>query len=171
MKNIIVLNGSIRKNGNTSKLVKAFKEGAEASGNIVKEFYLNNMNINECVGCDRCLQSTDKNDPCVQKDDMKDIYKAFNESDIVVFASPVYFWTITGPLKTAVDRLYSEVAPFGHDAFNRDSILLMTAGDYDYSQALNWYHNFNKYLDWKNLGEILGSDKIEEARKLGESIK
>ncbi|MDF2885322.1 MAG: NADPH-dependent reductase [Clostridiaceae bacterium] len=170
MKNIIILNGAARKNGNTSKLIKSFKEGAESSGNHVREFYLHNMNINGCIGCNKCKEAMNKDNPCIQKDDMKDIYMAFKESDVVVFASPVYFWTITGVLKTVVDRLYAEFSAFGNEASIKESVLIMTAGGDDYSQPTNWYQLFEKYVNWKNIGEVLGSDKIKEARELGESI-
>lgn len=67
------------------------------------------MNINGCIGCNKCKDAMNKDNPCIQKDDMKDIYMAFKEQDVVVFASPIYFWTITGVLKTVVDRLYAGV--------------------------------------------------------------
>lgn len=68
MKKIIVLNGSPRKNGNTSQLIKSFTEGAQASGNTVTEFFLNEMDIHGCLGCFGGGKNSDS--PCVQKDDM-----------------------------------------------------------------------------------------------------
>jgi multimeric flavodoxin WrbA len=171
MKNIIILNGAAKKNGNTSKLIKSFTEGAESSGNHVREFYLQNMNINGCMGCNKCKEAMNKDNPCIQKDDMQDIYMAFKESDVVVFASPLYYGTITGTLKTVTDRLYAQQSALDYDEFKRESVLILTAGGNDYSLATNWYNIYEKYLDWKNLGEVLGSNKIEVARELGESIK
>ena len=106
-KKIIVLNGAARKNGNTAKLVDAFTDGAASVGNQVKTFYLDGMDIHSCKGCLRA--GKDSKSPCSQKDDMDQIYAEFEAADVVVFASPVYFWTITGPLKTAADRLYAEL--------------------------------------------------------------
>ena len=71
MKNIIVLNGSPRKNGNTSELIKAFTEGAESAGHRVTVFFLDKMNINGCKGC--FGGGKDAKHPCVQKDDMEQI--------------------------------------------------------------------------------------------------
>lgn len=171
MANILILNGASRKNGSTAALVKAFFEGAVSCGNNVKEFYLQTMNIHGCLGCDNCSKTYKGNsDPCVQKDDMTEIYKAFVASDVVVFASPVYFWTISGPLKTVTDRLYSALRNLGYVGFAKKSVLLMTAGGSDYSQAVKWYETFERNLGWINLGEILGSGKTEKAKKLGESI-
>lgn len=167
-KKILVLNGCARKNGNTAKLIRAFTEGAEEAGHTVEEFYLQDMKINGCIGCQRA--SRDPENPCVQKDDMGLIYKAFVNCDVVVFASPVYFWTVSGTLKTAVDRLYAEFECLGSIRVRRESVLLMTAGSTDYVQALAWYRRFEQYCGWKNRGEVLGAGKTEEARKLGLSL-
>ncbi len=172
MANILILNGASRKNGNTAQLIKAFTEGAVSSGNHVQAFYLQNMQIHGCLGCEGCSRARKgAENPCVQKDDMAEINKAFMTSDVVVFASPIYFWTISGPLKIATDRLYAELRNLGYSGFPRKSVLLMTAGGNDYSQAVRWYETFERNLGWTNLGEVLGSGKIEEAKRLGASIR
>ena len=74
------------------------------------------------------------------------INKAFMSADVVVFASPVYFWTINRPLKTATDRLYAELRGLGYHGFPRKSVLLMMAGGSDYSQAIRWYETFERNL-------------------------
>ncbi len=170
MKRIIILNGAARKNGNTAALVKAFMDGAKSTRKTVREFYLTDMNICGCVGCESCGKSARSGSPCAQLDDMREIYEAFEQADAVVFASPVYFWTITGVLKTTADRLYAELRHLGYGGFPRESALLMTAGGSDYSQAVTWYRTFEKNLGWKNRGEVLGTGKIKEAYRLGEII-
>lgn len=172
MADIMILNGAARKNGRTASLVKAFTDGAEKAGNIVREFYLQDMNINGCMGCDGCARAPkDTESPCIQKDDMVEINKTFRTTDVVVFASPIYFWTITGPLKTVADRLYAQLKSLGYGGFPRKSVLLMTAGGADYSQAVRWYETFERNLGWTNLGEVLGVEKENEAEKLGSSIR
>ena len=99
------------------------------------------------------------------------INEAFMSADVVVFASPVYFWTVTGTLKTAADRLYAELRSLGYGGFPRKSVLLMTAGGSDYSQGVRWYETFERNLGWKNLGEVLGAGKTRAAFELGASIK
>ena len=161
-------NGAARKNGNTAKLVHSFIEGASNAGHLVKEFYLDDMNIHSCKGC---LQAGhDAKSPCTQKDDMEQIYSAFADCDVVVFASPIYFWTINGTLKIVADRLYAELECLGYSKFAKECVLLMTADGFDYSQATTWYRNYERNLGWKNKGEILGSGKIEEAYRLGASL-
>ncbi len=165
---IIILNGAARKKGNTAALVEAFIHGAESAGNQVRSFYLDSMEIHGCRGC--LHAGRDPKSPCSQKDDMDQIYAEFESADVIVFASPLYFWTVTGTLKTVTDRLYAELECLGYGRFAKKCVLLMTAGGGDYSQALAWYRNFDKNLGWKNLGEVLGAGKVEEARRLGASI-
>ena len=132
MSEILILNGAARKNGSTAGLIKAFTDGAEKNGSSVREFYLQDMNIKGCLGCDSCSKNKQiTKNPCIQKDDMSLINEAFMNADVVVFASPVYFWTITGTLKTAADRLYAELRALGYGRFPRKSVLLMTAGGSD----------------------------------------
>ena len=167
-KKIIILNGAARKNGNTAKLVDAFADGAKSAGNRVNIFYLDGMEIHSCKGCLKA--GRDSKSPCSQKDDMDKIYAEFENADVVVFASPLYFWTITGTLKTAADRLYAELECLGYGGFPKNSVLLMTADGGDYSQAVTWYRTYERNLRWKNLGEVLGKGKTKEAYKLGASI-
>jgi len=167
-KKIIILNGAARKNGNTAKLVEAFVDGAKSVGNQVKTFYLDGMDIHSCKGC--LHAGRDSKSPCSQKDDMEKIYAEFENADVVVFASPLYFWTITGTLKTAADRLYAELECLGYSKFPKKSVLLMTADGGDYSQAVTWYRTYERNLRWKNLGEVLGKGKTKEAYQLGVSI-
>lgn len=67
-------------------------------------------------------------------------------------------------------RLYAKLRSLGYGKFPRESVLLMTAGGSDYSQAVTWYRTYERNLGWKNLGEVLGSGKTNEAYRLGQSI-
>ncbi len=167
-KKILILNGAARKNGSTAKLIRSFTEGANNAGHSVKEFYLDDMDIHSCKGC--LHAGRDAYSPCSQKDDMDKIYSVFADCDVVVFASPLYFWTITGILKTVADRLYAELECLGYGKFSRESVLLMTADGADYSQAVTWYRTYERNLGWKNRGEILGKGKTEAAYRLGASL-
>ncbi|MCD8194070.1 MAG: flavodoxin family protein [Tannerellaceae bacterium] len=104
-KKIIILNGSPRKKGNTAALIDAFTQGAESAGHSVTTFFINGMNIHGCIGC--LKGGKDPHNPCVQKDDMGKIYPVYEAADLVVLASPMYFWSITGQLKGTFDRLFA----------------------------------------------------------------
>lgn len=174
LKKIVILNGAGKRNGNTASLIKAFTEGAEKVGNDVKEFYLQAMNIRGCMDCQGCARKPkgDKQ-PCVQKDDMQQIYDAYLDCDIVVFATPVYWFTISGQLKTTVDRLYAIQRNQGGDACKKDTVFIMTSGAPAEMnpQPIAWYQVFEQQMGWKNLGMVLGTGKENEAKALGESIK
>ena len=180
-KKIIVLNGSPRKNGNTSALVKAFRDGAESAGHSVTEFWLGGMKINGCRGC--CAGGKNPESPCVQKDDMEQIYPAYKEADVVVLASPLYYWTISGQLKCAFDRLFA-VAECDPNYTNprKESALLMAAEGNGFEETVYWYDRLMGHIGWKDCGKVLcggvmavgdieGKPELEEARKLGASIK
>lgn len=180
-KKIIVLNGSPRKNGNTSALVKAFREGAESAGHSVTEFWLGGMKINGCRGC--CAGGKNPESPCVQKDDMEQIYPAYKEADVVVLASPLYYWTISGQLKCAFDRLFA-VAECDPNYTNprKESALLMAAEGNGFEETVYWYDRLMGHIGWKDWGKVLcggvmavgdieGKPELEEARRLGASIK
>ena len=68
------------------------------------------------------------------------------------------------------DRLYAELECLGYGKFARESVLLMTADGFDYSQAVTWYRTYERNLGWKNRGEILGKGKTEAAYQLGASL-
>ncbi len=179
-KKIIILNGSPRIKGNTSALTSSFRKGAESAGHTVTEFFLDTMNINGCKGC--CGGGKDPASPCVQKDDMDKIYPIYKEADIVVLASPLYYWTISGQLKCAFDRLFA-VAECDPDYRNpkKESILIMAAEGHDFEESEYWYDRLEKHLGWKSLGKILcgsvmnigdidGKPELDTAFELGKSI-
>ncbi len=102
---ILVLNGSARTQGNTAAMVAAFCEGAEQAGHEVVVFDVANMQIAGCRGCEHC--HTKGNGACVQQDDMQAIYDVWDEMDMLVLASPIYYGSITGQLACALHRTYA----------------------------------------------------------------
>lgn len=172
MKNILILNGSPRRNGQTASLVNAFADGARAEGNEVRELYLYGMEIRDCVGCTRCVENPgEMPNPCVIRDDMAQVYEGIDWSDVVVLASPMFYWTITGQLKSAIDRTLALNMKLGFEGFRKQVALIMTASGDDYSVATAWLMGFNQVLGWDIIGTVLGAGKEEEARELGASIQ
>lgn len=181
-KNIVILNGSPRKTGNTSALVKSFTEGAESVGNTITEFFLDKMDIHGCKGCFGGHSS--QKCPCVQKDDMAQIYPAVKECDVVVLSSPLYYWTMSGQLRTALDRLFALEEGDGNllRGNGKSSALLMAAEGHGFDDAVLYYDHLMEHLRWKNLGHVLaggnmkvgdikGKTEIEQAYALGKSIQ
>ena len=101
---IVILNGSPRRGGNTAALAKAFTEGAESAGHTVVQLPVGTMNIRGCVACEACRKSG--SGKCVQQDEMQSVYPDVADADMIVLASPVYFWSLTGQMQSAISRLY-----------------------------------------------------------------
>lgn len=182
-KNILILNGSPRANGNTERMADALIEGAESAGNTATKINLRGLNIRPCIGCFQCMNG--KGNPCIQQDDMQKIYDAFAQADTIIFASPVYFWHLTAQIKTVLDRMLAIGAATQLQMPKRDCALLAPAGDKleaAFPALELWYRDFLiKHLGWNDkgvvfapevneVGEIDGTKYLDEARKLGASL-
>lgn len=179
-KKIVVLNGSPRMKGNTAALIREFTEGAEEAGHQVVRFDLQKMDIHPCLGCYQ--GGKDPESPCVQKDGMLDIYPHYKQADVVVLASPLYYWTVSGQLKCAFDRLFA-VAECNPNYANpqKECVLLMAAEGNGFEETVYWYERLMGHLGWTDVGRVLcggvtavgdieGNPKLEEARQLGRSL-
>lgn len=114
---------------------------------------------------------------------MEKIYPVYKEADIVVLASPLYYWTISGQLKCAFDRLFA-VAECDPDYRNpkKESVLIMAAEGHGFEESKYWYDRLEKHIGWKSLGKVLcggvmdigdieGKPELNTAFELGKSIK
>lgn len=179
-KKIVVLNGSPHKKGPTSALVTAFTEGAQTGGAEVTEFLMEDMDIHTCLGC---FKGNSQNEyPCVLKDAMAQIYASVKECDVLVLAGPVYYWNLSGQLKTTIDRLVAleegtNILTGGH----RSVALIMTsAGEDDqFELPVAWFEKYHTKMKWHNLGTVLApglgdsssqpdSTYLEQANGLGQ---
>lgn len=97
---ILVLLGSPRKNRNSENLADSFLKPLRAAGCEITKIHVSELNIHHCTGCEACQ----KTGTCVLRDDMSGIYEALDRSDWVVLVSPIYFNSVTGILKTMIDR-------------------------------------------------------------------
>ena len=111
---------------------------------------------------------------CVQKDDMDTVYPAIMDADVIVFASPMYWWGITGQLKLAIDRLQAITGHAGLEHLSRKSTaLLMTYRGGGAQAALNWYAVFRQIVGCRDLGAVIGFEdrNLREAYELGKTIR
>ncbi len=178
---VLVLHGSMRKNGNTEILAEEFIKGAEKAGCITEKIELRDKKINDCFGCGVCQQNGGK---CVQKDDMEEIYEKFMKADVIVFASPVYFYTWTSLMKRVIDRTFAIESKVDGKKF-----FLISAGaatEEKYMQVMiNSYREYiGCFRSGKNTdgGYVIGyacnmptdakeSEAAKKAYELGEKIK
>lgn len=181
-KKIIVMNGSPRKNGNTAALIREFTKGAEDAGHTVTEFFLDGMEIHGCKGC--FGGHSGRACPCVQKDDMAKLYPAVKECDVLVLASPLYYWNMSGQLRTAIDRLFALEEGDGNllRGHGRAGVLLMAAEGHGFEDVVRYYDHLMEHLRWENLGHVLaggndavgdikGKPELQQAYELGASIR
>lgn len=104
--NVLILNGATRINGNTDLILKTIIESSENTEVKINQINLRKKKIADCIGCFQC-----HDDKCSIKDDMEEIRKEINKSDLLIFASPVYWWGVTGVMKIFIDRLYFYYSP------------------------------------------------------------
>lgn len=178
MSRIVVLVGSMRKGGNTDLLAQAFAEGA-GKDNTVEIVSVADYKVNPCIGCNSCF--TMEGNQCFQKDDMAEIYKKLKVADIMVIASPVYFYGISAELKAIVDRLHTPM----RNGFQVKKLALLLVGaatlpelfdaiKLQYQLVLNFFHLEDAGMvlvrGVKDIGDIKSTKALEEAYKLGISI-
>ena len=169
--NILVLNGSPRPKANTKAHVEAFKEGAEAKGHSVRVFNVGSMKINGCIGCEYCHTKGDG--ACVQKDDMQEIYPYLAKADMVVIASPIYYWGFTGQMMSLITRFYAPGSP----AADKYALFLSSGSPGVYDAPVSEYKSILKYFGATNMGIITAygdqnqsEDKLKEFRDFGLSL-
>lgn len=101
MKKVIIVSSSPRAGGNSETLAKRFADGAKDAGNDVKFLRFSDVSPKYCIGCLSCQ----KTNVCVIRDGMNELYDDFQNADVLVFATPVYYYSVSGQLKTFLDRL------------------------------------------------------------------
>ena len=167
---IAILNGSPRKE-NTAAMVEAFRQGAEAAGHEVEVLHVGKMKINGCLACEYCHgKGAGK---CIQKDDLEKIMPAYLESDMIVFASPIYYFAPTAQLEAAWQRVYC----IGKPAKAAKAALLLSSASGFYEAAIAQYKGFNAYTGIQDLGiftatgeENKSEAKLAEIRAFAEAL-
>lgn len=153
MSNIVVLHGSVRANGNTAQLVKAFVRGAEEAGHQVMVLSVAALSIYPCIGCERCATAPDH--VCFQKDYIPQVYAALTQADTLVVASPVYFFGISAQLKALIDRLHTPMR--SRFAIGRAALLLVSGNTLPemFDAILLQYRMILRFFNIEDLGHIL----------------
>ena len=175
---IIVLMGSPNRKGSTSILVDSFVKGAQESGHDCEIIDVCHMDIHPCTGCVRCGYEG----PCVQKDDVEIIREKMLSADMVVFATPLYYYGMSAQLKTVVDRFCAYNSSL-HSRHLKSALLTVAwnADDWTFDALSAHYKTLVRYIDFEDMGMVLGygcgtpsmtkrSRYVEEAYRLGKSL-
>ena len=183
-KRILIIAASPRKNGNSTILASKAAEGVKASGGEADLVPIGNLKIAPCNGCDACITNPEAG--CVVRDDMQPLYQKIRDAQGVIFATPIYWFTMSAQLKAFLDRSY---AIQGNDswAFTGKNIgVILTYGDSDVFasggiNALRTFQDICAYSKAKLVGTVFGTankpgdiqtngDLLEKAYDLGEKM-
>lgn len=150
---ILVLTGSPRQGGNSAVLADSFIKGAEEAGHTVFRFDAAFKNVHPCIGCNKCGMDG----PCIFNDDFEFVREHIVDADVVVFATPMYYFGISAQLKTVIDRFY---AINGKIHRPKKAVLLMTYANTAASEAepiKKHYEVLLNYLGWQDAGQVIAS--------------
>ena len=178
MKKVIVISTSLRAGSNSDMLAEKFAEGAKASGNEVEKVSLRGKDIKFCIGCLSCQ----KTGACVFKDDVPEIMEKVLHADVVCWATPIYYYEMSGQMKTLIDRMN---AMYSQDYKFRDVYLLTTAAEEEEETPKRAEIGLTGWIDCYPKSHLAGTlfcggvnepreiednTKLQEAFDLGRSI-
>ena len=177
-KKVLIVSSTPRKGGNSETLAASFAKGAQEAGNQVETVYLREKNYSFCRGCLACL----KMGHCVIPDDAVEIAAKMHDADVIVFATPIYYYSVSGQLKTMLDRANPL---YGTDyAFTKVYLLATAAEDAPYTvegavkAVEGWVDCFSrcKLVDTifaggvNGIGDIAGHPALEKAYQAGKEV-
>ena len=178
MKKVVVISTSMRAGSNSQALAEQFAEGAKAAGNQVEFITLRGKEIKFCVGCLACQ----KTGACVFKDDVPTIMEQVLNADVVCWATPIYYYEMSGQMKTLIDRMN---AMYPKDYRFRDIYLLATATEDEEHVPQRAIEGLTGWIDCYSKSrlagtlfcggvtmprDIEGNSKLQEAYELGKNI-
>lgn len=145
---VLVLNGALRRNGNTTELCRPFIEELNKKGVEVEVIFLKDRTIASCKGCFACQEIISEYG-CVQQDDMIDLAKAICAADCVVYATPIYTWFCTAPMKAVLDRGFGLNKFYGKQMgslWKGKKIAILATHGYDAECGVDLFENAMKRL-------------------------
>lgn len=178
MKNILILSSSPRRGGNSDTLCDEFLRGAIDAGHAVEKIFLRDKTMNYCTGCSTCSLH---GKPCPQKDDMPETLDKMVAADIIVMATPVYFYTMSAQMKTLIDRCCGRYTEMKGKKF----YFIISAAENSQAKMERTIDTFQGFLDclddatikgviyglgvW-HIGEINSSPTMQLAYEMGRLI-
>lgn len=178
MKKIVIISSSPRKNGNSETLAQKFRDGAISAGNSATIISVRDINPKFCIGCFAC-QTTGK---CVLNDGMNEVCETVRNADVLVFATPVYYYSVCGQLKTFLDRLNPL---FPKDNKFKEVYLLATAAEDEETTFDGTIKDIQGWIDCfegvtfrgvlkaggvNDIGDVNSTDYLEQAYKTGANV-
>lgn len=179
-KNMLILTGSPRRGGNTDKLADAFIAGAQQAGHTTIKYTTADKRIKGCIDCQTCFK---KGVACSVPDDFNELAPLLEQADMVVFATPMYWFSFPTQLKAVIDKLYSYLIS-KRTLKIRECALLVSGGVDDESKfdgIVKSYKLIAEFLNWEDSGvvivpglhdkeDVLKTDGLKRAEELGRNI-
>ena len=161
--NVLILQGSPRATGNTAWMAEEYKKAAEAAGHRVTLVNVARKKIAGCLACEFCHGKG--NGTCIQKDDMQELYPLLAEAEVLVLASPVYYFTMSAQLQAPVQRIYNMNKP---PKLKKMALLLSSYSPDVYDGAIGEYRGICGYWEVGDTG--VATAKIDE-QKTDETLR
>lgn len=155
--NVLILQGSPRANGNTAWMAEEFRKAADAAGHTVTLVDVAHKKIAGCMACEYCHGKG--NGACVQKDDMQELYPLLAEAEVLVLASPVYYFTMSAQIQAPIQRIYNMNKP---PKVKKVATLLSSYSPDVYDGAVGEYHGIRSYWGVEDAGIVTA--KIDEQK-------
>ena len=177
-KKVLILSGSPRKGGNSDLLCDEFLRGAAEAGHEVEKIRVAEKKIGYCTACYFCQKS---GGVCTKKDDMAEVLQKLIDADVIVLASPVYFYSIDAQLKTVIDRIVARWT----EVKNKEFYYIVTCADEERESQERTLECFRGYADCvegsveKGViygtgvyqpGEVKGKAALIQAYEMGKAI-
>lgn len=163
---ILILNGSPRRKGNTAMMISAFIEGVKENHHI-NVVEVCQKRIAGCLACEYC--HTKGNGECIQKDDMQDVYPLLEKAEMIILASPIYYHSFTGQLQCAINRIYALDKPKN---LKKAALFLSSESNHVYCGAIYEYQNsFLQYLKLEDMGIFSAYGKYNKSEELLRELK
>ncbi|MGI6691259.1 MAG: flavodoxin family protein [Clostridiales bacterium] len=166
-KNILILTGSPRKDGNTSILADAFARGAQAAGHTVQRFDAGRQRLLGCVACDACYIYEDK--ACAYNDDFNLLAPMLEQADVVVLMTPLYWYSFPAQLKAAIDK-WNALVRGERNIYGKECALVVVGADDDisgYAGIQKSYGIIVDYLQWTDRGRLMVTGVAEKGAVRG----
>lgn len=164
-KKVLILSGSPRKGGNSDLLCDEFGRGAESGGNTVEKIRIAEKKIGFCNACYYCRTHGGE---CAVKDDMAEVLQKMIEADVIVMASPVYFYSVDAQMKALIDRCLARAGELGGKEF----YYIMTAAENDIAAmacTLSCFRGFADCLYHSKEGGVLYGVGVYEKGKVADT--
>lgn len=174
---VVMITGSAHKHGTTATLADRFAQGVSDAGHELFRFDAAFQSVHPCIGCDKCRRSG----VCAfDADDMKTLNPHLLAADIIVFVSPIYYFTLNAQIKSVIDRFYAN-----DDALHgrKKAVLITAMADSELTAASGanaTFHEILKYLEWEDAGLLnavnassasdLSEEDLKRAYDLGRNI-